>query len=467
MERAIEAWARRQNEWCERAAAGDLDGMRAMWEEAQAAPREDRARQITLRTRGTRYAMDALQRAALEGRAEVVRWLVEDLGAKADGEPYDHYGETLSGDTVFTDEQKRLVAGPGREHLARAMYWTGSAAPLHLAAARGHTGVIRLLVRLGARADLRAASNREQAHFAAAFHNRVEALRCLVDELGLDPAARHLHSGTVLGYAARGCAVDAFRWLADRLQLGGAGGQLSPERARRLLGVAVGVQMPGDHAMVELLAGTYGATLATSQLVMVEYAGRTAESFERVMSLVEGGRVTARDARLPVGDTVLNRIAAADNVGLLQHLVAGAARVDPSVRSRLGEGPLTAAVKAGATGAVRFLAEHGGGALLDPADERLRAAVRRATPAVRLAVTEASAERARAERGAVLALADAGGPLPVLDVARICASYVAPAYDVGDGRAARRAGVRILVERPDEEEEEEEEADGEMFDLFG
>lgn len=459
----IKGWLERQEVWCAMAAAGNLEGMRELWAESLASAADDRARKIALVTRGTRHHMDALQRASLAGHAEVVRWLVEELGASPDGLPYEDYDEVLSGDTVHLGEQKELVAGPGRKHLARAMFWTGSSSPLHLAAAGGHAEVIRLLVALGARADLVAAANREQAHHAAAFHNRLDALRCLVDELGLDPGAPTDNGGTVLTHAAAGCAVDAFRWLEERL----GGGGLTQAKADLLTGAATRVESPGERAMVDHLVDTHGATLTAFMLGDALTAGpRSVESFEYLMSRLEGG-VAARDVRLPAGDTLLNRVAASNNVLLLRHLVEGCARVDPRVRCRLGTGPLTAAVCARAIGATRYLAEHAGGELLDPNDAVLRVALRKAHYDVRMAVSDASAKRAAAERGAVLALADAWGPLPVLDVARICASYVT---DLFLDDHARRGDVRARAPRRQARRSDNgnssDDDDGVMFDLF-
>lgn len=144
----------------------------------------------------------ALQRAVVAGNANAVRLLVRELGASPDAV------------CVLTFRQKVSVFG-GLAPVDRLATCAMGGSPAWLAAACGHTDVLRFLVE-EAGANPEASSAGGSAVQAAAWGGQMETLRYLVEDRGANVNAKSAIGWTPLHSAAYAGRVDAAAYLASR-----------------------------------------------------------------------------------------------------------------------------------------------------------------------------------------------------------------------------------------------------------
>ncbi|PNP60634.1 hypothetical protein FNYG_14637 [Fusarium nygamai] len=192
-----------------------------------------------------------LHLAAASGHWDVVRLLVHEQGA--DKEAKDDYGQTLL----------HLAAGHGKEDVVRLLIDELGAdkeaknkdgqTPLHLAAASGHWDVVRLLVHeQGADKEAKDGYGQTPLHIAAAS-GHWDVVRLLVHEQGADKEAKDGYGRTPLHLAAGNGKEDIVRLLIDEL---GADKEAKNDYGQTPLHLAV---WDGYEDVVRLLVHELGA----------------------------------------------------------------------------------------------------------------------------------------------------------------------------------------------------------------
>ena len=190
----------------EAAARGDLDGLRRLVE-AGAKPDEGDYDQRT-----------AMHLAAAEGNLDVVRCLVEELGASLSR--VDRWGGTPLDDAI---RSKHHGVTKWLQGLGAALGLTSKAATegdIVEAAARGDLDMLRKLVEAGAKPDAGDYDKRTAMHLAAS-EGKLDVVRCLVEELGASHSPVDRWGGTPLDDATRSGHDAVTKWLR---QAGAASG---------------------------------------------------------------------------------------------------------------------------------------------------------------------------------------------------------------------------------------------------
>ena len=190
----------------EAAARGDLDGLRRLVE-AGAKPDEGDYDQRT-----------AMHLAASEGNLDVVRCLVEELGASLSR--VDRWGGTPLDDAI---RSKHHGVTKWLQGLGAALGLTSKAATegdIVEAAARGNLDMLRKLVEGGAKPDEGDYDKRTAMHLAAS-EGKLDVVRCLVEELGASHSPVDRWGGTPLDDATRSGHDAVTKWLR---QAGAASG---------------------------------------------------------------------------------------------------------------------------------------------------------------------------------------------------------------------------------------------------
>ena len=98
-------------------------------------------------------------------------------------------------------------------------------APLHMAAACGHTDVVRWLVREGGADARQLDRNGCNAYHLGCVQGHTDVVRFMVEEVGLDVNEKEMFGGTGLGWAMKRGHAELAQWLCEhgaRLGVGDA-----------------------------------------------------------------------------------------------------------------------------------------------------------------------------------------------------------------------------------------------------
>jgi len=144
----------------------------------------------------------ALHWAVLAGSKKLVSLL---LRRRADVSKVDRWGRNVVHLGAANGKQSVLelvleALGRGGMHLRAGFSDTMGQAPLHLAAAGGHSAVVKLLTAAGANADATDGIGRAPAHYAA-IAGHTEAISALLDSRA-SPHSKDLDERTVISFAA-------------------------------------------------------------------------------------------------------------------------------------------------------------------------------------------------------------------------------------------------------------------------
>jgi ankyrin repeat protein len=162
------------------------------------------------------HGMGPLMEAALGGKLDVVKYLVEEAGA--DERRGGTYGWTPEGvlkcaaEEGHTNTVKYVVGTPGIDIEAEE---ASGATALEIACQRGHLEVVKVLVAAGARLQGRA--GKELGVLASAISGgSLEVVKYLVEEAGADESATCPKGETLLILAYREGHTDIVRYLVGR-----------------------------------------------------------------------------------------------------------------------------------------------------------------------------------------------------------------------------------------------------------
>jgi ankyrin repeat protein len=237
-----------------------------------------------------------------------------------------------------------LVNAQGQDVHSRAF---GESTALHVAAHRGHAGVGRVLLELGADPTAKDKDGKTPLHVASEWGN-VEAIRLLLEK-GADPTAQDKDGKTPLHFASRSGNVEAIRLLLEK----GADPTAQDKHGKTPLHFA---SRSGNVEAIRLLLEKGADPTAQDKhgKTPFHFASRLGNVEAIRLLLEKGADPTAQDK---YGKTPLHFASESGNVEAIRLLLEKGA--DPTAQDKDGNTPLHFASRSGNVEAIRLLLEKG------------------------------------------------------------------------------------------------------------
>jgi ankyrin repeat protein len=338
----------------------------------------------------------ALMSASIGGHYDVVRLLVEH-GADVTVTDMDGSTPLMNAAENGTMAIVELISTTAQfdPKYMNAISKSGYTA-LIIAAAHGHTDIVRYL--LEHQADANTVSETQVTAFMyAAASNRVDVMKVLVEVGKVDIEMKHNNGGTALLEAATGSAVEALQYL---IQIGAQIDFVDDDGVTPLMAIASLGSYEGQQLVLEALKTKFSDTELTTYINLHSYSGgstimfatagghynitkqlhelggnphaiarATPDYLVKLQANIEAGKVNPDEEPHIDGVTALHVAAQGGHMDVVRYLI-DVAKVDVTIVDDAGRTPLSMAIKGNYNEVAKVLVKAGGNPNLPYIDDK-------------------------------------------------------------------------------------------------